>query len=155
MPDTQMLGLMKMMRTTPTMDYFEVHIPAIQIKKKSIKKLKKGDIIPLETREVKVEIVESGNIIAYGIYGNFQETPSILIDAYPESRKKSIDTKKYYQISISLGQIEKSKFDQGKIIKLNRDEVYDASLYRNGSLLAEATLVQVDDSMGLQIEEVK
>lgn len=155
MPNTQMFGLVKMMQSASIVDYYEVYIPPIQIKKKSIKKLSKGDIIPLQSREVKVEIVESGCIIAYGIYGNYQEAPSILIDRLIDNSKKSIDTKKYYRIDISLGQIEKSRFDQGKIIKLNRNGVYDASLYRDGSLIAEAMLVQIDDSMGLQIEEVK
>lgn len=150
-----MLGLMKMMQTKPTVDYFEVHLSPLQIKKKSIKKLSKGDIISLESKELNVEIVESGNIVAYGIYGEFQEAPSVLISAYPDRRKKYINTKKYYQIDVSFGQIDKSKFDHGKIIKLKRDGVYDVSLYRDGFLLAEATLVDVGGLTGLQIEEVK
>jgi len=155
MPETQIKRLMKMMNNIPISTYLEVYLQPIQIKKKSIEKISQGDIILLKTKDIIIDIVEDDNIIARGIYGNYNETPSILIDDFPKDIKSIKKSKKYHILKIFLGTIESSELDKGKIVKVTNDKEHHISLFLKDRLVAKARLVDIDREIALQIDEVK
>jgi len=155
MPDTQMKRLMEMMRSQPIPSYLDIYIPALQIKKKDLNRLSKGDILPLNSKELRVEVVDDNHILAQGIYGIYQDNRSILIEDLPTKMVERSDRKKYETIKVHLGTIERSKYDNNKIVRLITDSKFDALLYRDDDkLLARAILVQIDGEMALEIEEI-
>ena len=155
MPDTQMKRLMEMMCSQSISSYLDIYMPALQIKKKHLNRLAKGDILPLNSKELRVEIVDDNHILAQGIYGIYQDSRSILIEDLPTKMIERSDRKKYETIKVHLGTIERSKYDNNKIVRLITDSKFDALLYRGDDrLLARAVLVQIDGEMALEIEEI-
>ncbi|MEA3490987.1 MAG: hypothetical protein U9R27_03725 [Campylobacterota bacterium] len=155
MHETQVEQLKKMMSYLPVISHVEVCFPMVKIKKTLVDKLSKGDILPLQTKEISVDIVQDGYIIAQGVYGVYQNTPSVLIQELRNSAIESIHSKKYYTIKISFGTIEKQQVESGKIITLTKEALHDALLYSGEQLLAEAALVEWDHKAALEIREVK
>lgn len=131
-----------------------LYIPTLLIKKKALKKLTVGDIIPLQSTNITVDIVDGTKVVAHGIYGHYNNEPSILVNGFPKEQISREKVKKYDTINICLGHIEKSQLDEKKIIKIDQKSKADASIYSREKLLAEATLIQIEDDMALQIEEV-
>ena len=156
MPETQVRQLIAMMDRTPVHSQLEVCLPPFEVKRSSLDKLARGDILILPARQLEVTILEEGDhIVAHGLYGNYRDAPSILIVENGTKPLYPNDSNKYELLKISLGEIEKRKLDEGKIIKLRRDIMHDATLYRGKEPIAYASLVQVDKKAALQIREVK
>ncbi|MEA3456330.1 MAG: hypothetical protein U9R26_07460 [Campylobacterota bacterium] len=156
MPEAQAEQLIVMMNRAPVLSRLEVCLPPFEVKISSLKKLAEGDLLVLPTQQFEVIIFEESNrIAAQGLYGTSGSTPSVLVK---ESRRKAIssdNSKKYEYLKISLGEVEKKDLIQGNIVKLHRDEMYDATLYIGKNLIAYARLVKVDKKTALQIGEVK
>jgi len=144
------------MDRTPILSSLEVCLPFFEIKKSSLEKLAKGDILILPMRQFEVTVLEEGDrIVAQGLYGNYGDTPSILIVDNIAKPLYTDHSNKYENLKISLGEIERRELEQGKIIKLHQDKMYDATLYRDKEVIAYASLVQVDKKAALQIRDVK
>jgi len=154
MPETQMKKLMEMMSSHTISSSFDIYLPSIQIKKKEFKNLKVGDILPLNSKELRVDILDDEQLLAEGIYGVYKDKRSILIEDFSPTRSEKLDTKKYHTIKVRLGHIDRIKFDDVKIVRLINDDRYDALLYRDKILFAKAILVQIDSEMALRIEEM-
>ncbi len=155
MPDTQMKRLIEMMGSQQISPRLDVYLPSLQIKKKHLNTLSKGDILPLNSRELKVEIADDSHVLAQGIYGIYQDRRSVLIEDLSMERVDRSDRKSYRIVKVHLGTIERDKYDRDKIVKLETDEKFDASLYMDDDkLLARAFLVQIDGEMALEIEEI-
>ena len=156
MPDAQARQLIAMMNCTPVLSRLEVCLPPFEIKRSSLEKLARGDILVLPTQRLEVAIYGEGDhIVAYGLYGNYSDIPSILIVEHSPKPLSPNDSKKYELLKISFGGVEKRELVQGKIVKLHQDKMYDATLYRGKEQIAYASLVQVDKKAALQIREVK
>lgn len=156
MPEVQMKQLITMMNRAPVRSRLEVCLPPFEVKRSSLERLARGDMLMLPTQRLEVTILEEGHyIVAHGLYGNYNDTPSIMIAEHSQTRVSSNDSKKYKLLKISLGEVEKRELDQGKIIKLHQNKLYDAALYRGKELIAYASFVQVDKKVALQIGEVK
>lgn len=156
MPDMQAEQLIAMMDRAPVHSHLEVCLPPFEVKRSSLEKLARGDILMLPTRQFRVTVLEEGDhIVAHGLYGNYSNVPSILIVENGIKPLYPNNSKKYETVKISLGEIEKRELDQGKIIKLHQDKMHDATLYRGKEPIAYASLVQVDKKAALQIREVK
>ncbi len=155
MHETQIEQLMEMMRYLPVTSHTEVCLPMIKVKKTLIDKLSKGDILPLQTKEISVDIVEDGYIVAQGVYGEYQNTPSVLVQKLQRTTIESIHSKKYYTIKIYFGTIERHQVNKGKIITLTTEALHGVLLYNDKQLLAEAALVEWDHKVALEIREVK
>ena len=155
MPDTQMKRLVEMMRSQQVSPRLDIYMPSLQIKKKHLDSLSKGDILPLNSRELRVEIVDDSHVLAQGIYGLYKDRRSILIEDLSMERVDRSDKKNYRIVKVHLGTIERAKYDRGKIVRLESDDKFDASLYMDDDrLLARAVLVQIDGEMALEIEEI-
>ena len=156
MPEAQAKQLIAMMDRAPILSRLEVCFPPFEVKRSSLEKLARGDILILPTRQFGVTVLEEDDhIVAHGLYGDYSDTPSILIVENSTKPLYPNDSKKYEILKISLGEIEKRELDQGKIITLYQDKMHDATLYRDKEPIAYASLVQVDKKAALQIGEVK
>ena len=155
MPDAQARQLIEMMSRAPVQSHLEVCLPPFDIKRSSLEKLARGDILILQNQQFKVTILEEGNhIVGNGLYVNADGQPSVLIKESTPKPLFADDSNKYELLKISLGGVEKKEFCQGKIIKLHQDKAYDAILYRGKKTVAYASLVQVGKNTALQIGEV-
>ena len=156
MPEAQVKQLIAMMNHSPVRSRLEVCLPPFEVKKSSLERLARGDVLILPTQRLEVTIFEEGDdIVAHGLYGNYNDTPSILIEKGTSKSLFPNNRKKYELLKISLGSVEKRDLIQRKIAKLHQDKIYDATLYRGEKLIAYASFVQVDKKVALQIGEVK
>ena len=156
MPDMQAEQLIAMMDRAPVHSHLEVCLPPFEVKKSSLEKLAKGDILILPTQQLGVTIFNEDNqIVAHGLYGNYNSAPSVLIEDCTKKPLSLYDSKKYELLKISLGRIKKRELDQRKIVKLYHDKRYDATLYRDKEPIAYASLVQVNQKAALQIGKIK
>ena len=155
MPEAQARQLIAMMDRAPILSRLEVCLPPLEVKRSSLEKLDRGDILLLPTRQFEVTILEEDDhIVAHGLYGNYRDLPSILIVKNGTKPLYPNDSNKYEILKISLGEIEKRDLDRGKIVKLHQDKMHDATLYRGKEPIAYASLVQVGKKAALQIGEV-
>ncbi|SFV60856.1 hypothetical protein MNB_SV-6-1901 [hydrothermal vent metagenome] len=155
MADTQMKRLVEMMHRESVSSYLDICIPALQVKRKHLNALSKGDVLPLNSKELRVEVLDGNHILAQGVYGVYQNSRSVLIEDQPTEIVDRLDKKKYETIRVHLGTIERSKYGSDKIVRLITDSRFDALLYRaDDRLLAKAILVQIDGEMALEIGEI-
>ncbi len=156
MPEVQAKRLMEMMHYTPLSQYLGVSLLPLHVKNSSLNMLTVGDVILLPIHKMEVMIHDdNGSILANGLYGNYKNIPSVLVESIYKESLNTSDSKKYKKLRISLGTIERRELERGKIMALHQDSNYDATLYRDNKILAQALLVQIDQKIALHIKEVK
>ena len=155
MPDVQAKRLVEMMDYVPPSLYLEASLLPIESKKSFFKALSIEDIIVLPMDKMEVMIHDSeGSVFGYGLYGHYNDTPSILVESISSKPAKRNDSKKYENMRISMGKIMRRELAEGKITPLHRDTNHDAILYKGSKVKAFASLAQVGQKIALHIREV-
>jgi len=153
--ETQALHLEKMMQKHKLYPEYELALSPIQVKKNSMKKLSKGDILLLGLTSLNMILLEEGEVCANVVINKIKKSSKIKIIKLSKSTIKQSDSKKYETVKISFGMIQSRKLEIGHtigIVSLNMQEVI---LTVEDENIAKGSLVNVDEEIAVQIDEVR
>jgi len=151
---TQANHLEKMMQKHKLYPEYELAFSPIQVKKNSLKKLSKGDILLLGLDSLKMILVEEGGIRANVVIKKIENSSKIKIIQLNRSMIEQSDSKKYETVKISLGMIQIRKLEIGHNIGVTSLNLQEVTLVVEDKNIAKGSLVSVDEEIAVQIDEV-
>ena len=152
--ETQSLHLQRMMQKHNHYPEYDLVLPLFSIKKKSLKKLQKNDLLLLGLDRLELVIKNEENICTNVSLENHGETVKIQILDLVESLDMTYDSKKYENVLCSFGKIQIRKIEVGYKIEIPVHNLNDVELISEGKKLAKCLLVNVDEEIALKITEV-
>ena len=153
--ETQALHLEKMMQKHKLYPEYELALSPIQVKKNSLKKLSKGDVLLLGLDSLKMILLEEGEICANVVINETENNSKIKIIQLNRSMIKQSDCKKYETVKISLGMIQSRKMEVGHNIGVASLSLQEVTLTVEDKNIAKGSLVNVDEEIAVQIDEVR
>lgn len=152
--ETQALHLEKMMQKHKLYPEYELALSPIQVKRSSLKKLSKGDILLLGLDTLEMILVEEGGICASVVMTENENSNTIKIIELIKDTLKQANSKKYEVVEFSFGVIQSRIVEVGHQIETAQLNLEEVSLYVNGKNIAKGSLVNVDEEIAIQIDEV-
>jgi flagellar motor switch/type III secretory pathway protein FliN len=153
--ETQAIHLEKMMQKHKLYPEYELALPTIQVKKNSLKKLSKGDILLLGLDTLNMILLEEGRICANVVINKIENGSKLKIIQLNKSMIEQSDSKKYETIKISFGMIQSRKLEVGYTIGVTSLNLQEVTLVVEDEDIAKGTLVNVDEEIAVQIDEVR
>ena len=153
--ETQALHLVKMMQKHKLYPEYELALSPIQVKKNSLKKLSRGDILLLGLDSLKMILLEEGEICASVVMNETEKSSKIKITQLNKSTIEQSDSKKYQIVKISFGVLQSRTLEVGHQIETAQLNLQEVLLHVNGKNIAKGSLVNVDEEIAVQIDEVR
>ncbi len=153
--ETQALHLEKMMQKHKLYPEYELALPPIQVKKNSLQKLSKGDILLLGLDRLEMILLEEGNISANVVLNESENGSKIKIIKLNRSATEQPNSKKYEIVEFSFGVIQSRTLEVGHQIETTQLNLQEVLLHVNGKNIAKGSLVNVDEEIAVQIDEVR
>jgi len=152
--ETQSVHLAKIMQKHKLYPEYELLLPFLLVKKNSLKKLSKGDVLLLGDDHLNLKLLKEDEL-----FGNVEIEESknsrkikiINIDKHPELPSHS---KKYETVKCSFGFLQSRSFEVGHKIDISSLDLGNVNLIIEHKKLAEGKLVNVDQEIAIEITKV-
>jgi len=152
--ETQSVHLAKMMQKHKLYPEYELTLPFLLVKKNSLKKLSKGDVLLLGDTNLNLKLLKE-----CGAFGNIE------IEESRNSRKIQIvnikketeilnHSKKYEIVKCSFDFLQSRSFEVGHKIDISSIDLGKVNLLIGSEKLAEGKLVNVDKEIAIEITKV-
>jgi len=153
--ETQANHLVKMMQKHKLYPEYELALSPIQVKKNSLKKLAKGDILLLGLDSLNMILIEEGEVCASVVINKTENSSKLRITQLNKSTIEQSDSKKYDTVKISFGMIQSRKLKVGHNIGVTSLKLQEVTLTVEDKNLAKGSLINVDEEIAVQIDEVR
>ena len=153
--ETQAVHLEKMMQKHTLYPEYELALSPVQLKKNSIKKLSKGDILLLGLDNLNMILIDEGEIRANVVMNKSENSSKLRITQLNMSTIGRSNSKKYETMVISFGMIQIRKLEVGHTLGVSSLKLQEVTLWVEDKNIAKGSLVKVDEEIAVQIDEVK
>jgi hypothetical protein len=152
--ETQAVHLANIMQKHKLYPEYELALPLIMVKKNSLKKLSKGDILLLGFDRLEMILLQEGRICAQVIMNESGKSSKIKITNLYQDTAKSNNSKKYQIVKCSFGNLQSRKIEVGHNIGVSSLDLQEVTLVVEDENIAKGSLVSVDEEIAVQISEV-
>jgi len=153
--ETQATHLTKMMQKHQLHPEYELVLPLVLVKKKSLKKLTTGDILLLGLESLELILLCNGEFSINVLMSETRNSRKIRIEDIDEKPIYSNDSKKYKILKCSFGMLQSRKLEVGHKIDVSSLNMHEVLLIVESKIIAKGSLVNVDKEIAIQIDEVK
>jgi len=133
---------------------YALTLPAISIKKKSLKKLEAGDILLLALDHLLLLLVQENEVCASLSLDSYGDRIKMTIDKVEKSPLGRCDNKKYETVLCSFGKVQSRVLELGHSIEIPALDFNHLTLHVNDKIIASGSLINVDDEIAIKITEV-
>ncbi len=152
--ETQAFHLLNMMRKHKLYPEYELTLSLVLVKKNSLKKLSKGDVVLLGLETLEMIFLKEGEICANVVMDESENSNKIKIVEVKKNILTQCKSKKYEAVKISFGMLQIKKLEAGEKIVVSSLSMEDITLVVKDKKIAKGSLVNVDDEVAVQIDEV-
>ena len=152
--ETQALHLAKMMQKHIPYKTYELTLPFIMVRNNKLKKLSVNDILLIGVDKLELLLMD-GNTICANMQLRTMETMhgTEIIHLEKDTIEQS-DSKKYKTVKISFGTVQSKELEIGSTIDITHVDLENVTLVAEGKMIAEGSLVNVDEEIAIQIKKV-
>ena len=152
--ETQSVRLAEMMQKHKLNPEYELVLPFLLVKKNSLKKLSKGDVLLLGEDHLNLKLLKED-----GLFGNVEIEESensrkIKIVDIQEHSELTSHSKKYETLKCSFAFLQSRSFEVGHKIDISSTNLEKVNLILENKKIAEAKLVNVDEEISIEITKV-
>ena len=152
MPSTQALRLQEMMKRQQRLPDYTLSLYPVEVKKRSLERLEKGDLILLESKRLVLCLSRDETIHASCSVISQDGSKKIeIIDLIMKPEKQS-DSKKYQKLFPVLAQLSGRKIEPGAVIDISHIDISQVTLQHEGKSIAAGHLVIVEDEIAIMID---
>ena len=152
--ETQSLHLAKIMQKHKVYPEYELVLPFLLVKKNSLKKLSKGDVLLLGDVNLNLKLLKED-----GFFGNVEieeneNSRKVQIVNIQKQTEISNHSKKYETLKCSFDYLQSRSFEVGHKIDISSIDLGKVNLLIGKKKLAEGKLVNVDEEIAIEIIKV-
>jgi hypothetical protein len=152
--ETQSLHLAQMMQDQKLYPSYELVLPSSLVKRSSIKKFSKGDILLVGYNSLNLKLLRDDGSFANVEIEESNNSRKIKILNIKNSESKSTNSKKYETLKYSFFFLQSRVFEVGHKIDISSLNLNKLNLVTDNGVIAEGTLVSVDDEIAIEITKV-
>ena len=152
--ETQALHLAKMMQKHTRYPTYELILPLATVRSNKLKKLSLGDILLIGIDRLEFLLVDGDTICANTRLKSMESAHGAEIVYLTEDTIKQSDSKKYKTLKISFGTVQSKALEIGSTIDITHVDLEKVRLVSEGKMIAEGSLVNVDEEIAIQIKKV-
>ena len=152
MPKTQALRLQEMMAKHGAYPSYTLSLYPVEVKKRSLEKLRRGDLLLLGSDEVKFCLLKEEKIVATAIPGLGNGTQRIEITDLREIPIDQSDSKKYQILLPLLGELQCRLLERGTVVDISHIDMMKVTLSYEDQRVAEGHIVTVEGEIAIMID---
>jgi hypothetical protein len=153
--ETQALHLARMMQRHIHTPSYELALPSVMVQSKKLKKLSVDDVLLTGFDRYELFLIDSDTICANIKLNQMENTSRIEITKLMQETIEQSDSKKYEVLNISFGTVQSQVLELGHTIDITHIDLEKVTLVSKAKMIAEGSLVIVDDEIAIQIKKVK
>jgi hypothetical protein len=152
--ETQSLHLVKMMQKRKLYPEYELILPCLLVKKNSIKKLSKGDILLVGDDRLNLNLLKDDGSFANVEIEEGENSRKIKIIDIQIYTGLSDHSKKYEIVKCSFDFLQSRTFEVDHKIDISSVNLKKVNLIIKNKKVAEGSLVNVDEEIAIEITKV-
>ena len=152
--ETQALNLAKMMQKHIDYPTYDLTLPLITVRSNKLKKLSVNDILLIGVDTLEFLLMDGNTVCAKMQPRTMENTHGVEIVYLDEDTIKQIDSKKYKILKISFGTVQSKALEIGSTIDITHVDLEKVTLVSEDKIIAEGSLVNVDEEIAIQIKKV-
>jgi hypothetical protein len=152
--ETQSLHLVKMMQKRKLYPEYELILPFLLVKKNSIKKLSKGDILLVGDDRLNLNLLKDDGFFANIEIEESENSRKIKIIDIQIDTGLSDHSKKYEIVKCSFDFLQSRTFEVDHKIDISSVNLKKVNLIIKNKKVAEGSLVNVDEEIAIEITKV-
>jgi len=152
MPSTQALRLQEIMKRQQRLPNHTLSLYPVEVKKHSLERLEKGDLVLLESRRLRLCICQNETIIASCALLLKDGLRKIEITDLIKNPGKHINSKKYQILFPELSQLQCQEIRSGVVIDISHIDVSQVTLKHEGISIAAGHLGVVEEEIAIMID---
>jgi hypothetical protein len=152
--ETQALHLAKMMQDHIKGPSYEFALPLVMVSNKKLKKLSLDNVLLTGFDRLDCILINEDEICAdlqLKKVNNLYNSEIVDLQRRPI---KQTDSKKYEILKFSFGRVHSRVLEPGQMIDITHIDLGSVSLVLNDQIIAEGSLVNVDDEIAIKIKRV-
>ena len=148
---TQSVHLAKMMQRHKFYPEYELVLPLLLVKKNSLKKLSKGNVLLLGDDSLNLKLLKDDVLCGNVKIEESTNSRVIKIMDIEECTVKTTNSKKYEPLKCSFSFLQSRVFEVGHKIDISSINLEKVNLFLDNKKVAEGTLVNVDEEIAIEI----
>ena len=152
--ETQSVRLAEMMQKHKLYPEYELTLPFLLVKKNSLKKLSKGDVLLLGDHNLNLKLLKEDGLLGNVEIEESENSRKIKIVDIQEHSELTTHSKKYETVKCSFSFLQSRSFEVGHKIDISSTDLAKVNLILGNKKLAEAKLVNVDEEIAIEITKV-
>ncbi len=152
--ETQSLHLAKIMQKHKVYPEYELVLPFLLVKKNSVKKLSKGDVLLFGDDHLNLKLLRNDEFFANVKIEESENSRKIKITNIQKHTDISSNSKKYKMLKCSFSFLQSRIFEVDHKIDISSLNLEKVNLIIDNKKIAEGTLVNVDEEIAIEITKV-
>ncbi|MFC2057886.1 hypothetical protein ACFLR6_03000 [Campylobacterota bacterium] len=152
--ETQALHLAKMMQKHTSYPTYELTLPLVTVRSNKLKKLSVDDILLIGIDTLEFLLVDGDTICANTRLKPIENAHGAEISYLKKDTVRQFDSKKYKVLKISFGTVQSKALEIGSRIDITHVDLEKVTLVSEDKMIAEGSLVNVDEEIAIQIKKV-
>jgi hypothetical protein len=152
--ETQSLHLAQMMQKHKVYPEYELVLPLLLVKKNSVKKLSKGDVLLLGDDRLNLKLLKDDETFGNVEIDESENSRRIKIVNIQNNTDISTNSKKYETVKCSFSFLQSRIFEVDHKIDISSLNLEKVNLLIDNKKIAEGTLVNVDEEIAIEITKV-
>lgn len=152
--ETQAIHLARMMQDHIQHPSYELTLQKMMVSNKKLKKLSLNDVILTGFDRLELSMLKEDEICANLHLKKLENNYKTEIIYIPKETVEQYDSKKYKFLNISFGRVQSKRLEIGQTIDITHIDLTKVKLMLQDKIIAEGSLVIVDEEIAVQIEKV-
>lgn len=152
--ETQATYLSKLVHDSKLYAEYELALPFIRIKRKSLKNMCIGDVLLLGLSNLDMILLSEDKISAKVSISEIGSGSKIKIIDTDVKPIYTYDSKKYEKIKLSFGLVQSKKIEHGHAIDISSLNLNETDIVSRQTIIAKGSLINVQGDIAIQIKEV-
>ncbi len=152
--EMQSVNLEDIMQKHKVHPEYNIALPKFYVKKNSLAKLTKGDVLLVGLSEIELFLMQNSIYYAKVVLESVADVVKLCIVTLEDIEKQTISNKKQEVVICSFCKIQCRKLEVNHKIEISSFHTDNMELLIDNKKLAQATLVNVDNEIAIEIKEV-
>jgi hypothetical protein len=152
--ETQALHLARMMQKHVSYPTYELTLPLVRVQSNKLKKLNENDLLLTGIDRLELLLMNGNTIYATMRLRPMKNMHGAEIIHLDEDTIEQSDSKKYKILKISFGTVQSKALEIGSTIDITHIDLEKVTLVSEDKMIAEGSLVNVDEEIAIQIKKV-
>ena len=152
--ETQALHLANMMQKHVSYPTYELTLPLVKVRNNKLKKLNENDLLLTGIDRLELLLMNGNTIYATMRLRMMKNAHGAEIVHVAEDTIEQSDSKKYKILKISFGTVQSKALEIGSTIDITHVDLEKVTLVSECKIIAEGSLVNVDEEIAIKIKKV-